>query len=678
MSIQWSDLSNFLIYFRSHCYVFGLSVVQPSGRIKYAERKSSITVESMQIENQDTVYLPVGLGGLFKSLKYLKIINSRLRFIEKWNFEDLENLLQLIIQSNPMTHIPHDAFSPLKGLQYLEISSCNLKKLHGELLAQNTFLRFLNITGNHLDSLPSVLLKNNLRLEIFDATNNRLKFIDDQLFSNLRSLNYISLSENLIQKVSVNAFNSSTSLRALGLSVNRLRSLHADTFTNNMALEMCYLLLNEIDDFPPGLFRNNLRLETVILEKNKVKLLHSKLLDKLMNLKTLSLSGMSISQLPFDIFFTLKNYERCLIDDNDLEVLHKDLLSRNLNLVYFGASFNKIVKLDPTFFRNNLKLREIYLTHNQIKTIDQDLFKGLKHVMKIVLSYNLIESITASTFANLSNLRELHLNGNYLDKLNQDLLVQNLPISRLLLDLKEIAPLKVGSMNNRNFSNMILDDYKETKVDLKICGLKVNASGLIVGGKATEINEWPWLASLFKSESKEFFCGGSIVSERHVLTAAHCVSDKRKKIRRSPRDVLAYLGKHNLSAIEANSKWFHPHDILIHPDWDDNEVRWDADLAILVADAPIEFSSTIMPVCLPYWTEEFEENNFDGIVVGWGGSEETMRLRHTEVPYKVNVLTVPSAKCYGDVYKLAEVGSPRTFCAIGVEEDSGPCKGDSG
>ena len=43
----------------------------------------------------------------------------------------------------------------------------------------------------------------------------------------------------------------------------------------------------------------------------------------------------------------------------------------------------------------------------------------------------------------------------------------------------------------------------------------------IIDGTETEINEYPWMVSL--QLSGDHFCGGSIISEDWILTAAHCL-----------------------------------------------------------------------------------------------------------------------------------------------------------
>lgn len=43
----------------------------------------------------------------------------------------------------------------------------------------------------------------------------------------------------------------------------------------------------------------------------------------------------------------------------------------------------------------------------------------------------------------------------------------------------------------------------------------------VVGGEETKSHEFPWMAGL--KLNGEFYCGGSLITKKHVLTAAHCV-----------------------------------------------------------------------------------------------------------------------------------------------------------
>lgn len=44
----------------------------------------------------------------------------------------------------------------------------------------------------------------------------------------------------------------------------------------------------------------------------------------------------------------------------------------------------------------------------------------------------------------------------------------------------------------------------------------------IVGGHNADVGEWPWIAALFNGGRQ--FCGGSLIDDVHILSAAHCVA----------------------------------------------------------------------------------------------------------------------------------------------------------
>merc|ERR1719477_545265 len=53
------------------------------------------------------------------------------------------------------------------------------------------------------------------------------------------------------------------------------------------------------------------------------------------------------------------------------------------------------------------------------------------------------------------------------------------------------------------------------------CGLAMRSTK-IVGGEETEVNEYPWQVGLVNAGSSRVWCGGSLISNRWILTAAHC------------------------------------------------------------------------------------------------------------------------------------------------------------
>lgn len=54
------------------------------------------------------------------------------------------------------------------------------------------------------------------------------------------------------------------------------------------------------------------------------------------------------------------------------------------------------------------------------------------------------------------------------------------------------------------------------------CGTTTRTKTRIAGGQPADPKEWPWMAALLRQGAIQY-CGGVLITDRHVLTAAHCV-----------------------------------------------------------------------------------------------------------------------------------------------------------
>lgn len=157
--------------------------------------------------------------------------------------------------------------------------------------------------------------------------------------------------------------------------------------------------------------------------------------------------------------------------------------------------------------------------------------------------------------------------------------------------------------------------------------------------------------------------------------AAHCFQSKAEEKILSPAYVLALVGKHDLDirnepGTQKSLVW----EIVLHPDWNFREEKFDADISLLALKDKIVLGDNIAVVGLPKIS--FKEVIGDGYVVGWGKSDE-YRI-HDNMPNQVILPAVNSSHCYTTSYKLAAASSNRLFCAGYENQGKAPCKGDSG
>lgn len=50
------------------------------------------------------------------------------------------------------------------------------------------------------------------------------------------------------------------------------------------------------------------------------------------------------------------------------------------------------------------------------------------------------------------------------------------------------------------------------------CGRKSGGVGLVFGGDQVRKGDWPWLVAFVYWPGEQFFCGGNLISRKHVLS----------------------------------------------------------------------------------------------------------------------------------------------------------------
>uniref|UniRef100_U3JP32 coagulation factor Xa n=1 Tax=Ficedula albicollis TaxID=59894 RepID=U3JP32_FICAL len=175
----------------------------------------------------------------------------------------------------------------------------------------------------------------------------------------------------------------------------------------------------------------------------------------------------------------------------------------------------------------------------------------------------------------------------------------------------------------------------------------------IVGGDECRPGQCPWQVS-----GGGCFCGGTILNENFILTAAHCINQS-KEIKVVVEKALCH------------SRW----NCLPYPQRGLLDRTYDNDIALLKLKEPIRFSEYIIAACLPKadFANEVLMNQKSGRVSGFGrefeGGRRSKKLKVLEVPY------VDRNTCKQST-NLAI--TENMFCAGYDTEQKDACQGDSG
>ncbi|KYN21550.1 Serine proteinase stubble, partial [Trachymyrmex cornetzi] len=189
----------------------------------------------------------------------------------------------------------------------------------------------------------------------------------------------------------------------------------------------------------------------------------------------------------------------------------------------------------------------------------------------------------------------------------------------------------------------------------------------IVGGKNADPGEWPWMVALLNAGRQ--FCGGSLIDNIHVLTAAHCVANMNSW---DVARLIARLGDHN---IKTNNEIRHIErrvkKVVRHRGFNSRTLY--NDVALLTLSEPVEFTEQIRPICLPSGSQLYSGKT--ATVIGWGSLRESGP--QPAILQEVSVPVWPNSECKLKYGSAAPGGIVDSFlCAGRATKDS--CSGDSG
>jgi len=194
----------------------------------------------------------------------------------------------------------------------------------------------------------------------------------------------------------------------------------------------------------------------------------------------------------------------------------------------------------------------------------------------------------------------------------------------------------------------------------------------IVGGREVENDEdYPWQVSLRDREGH--FCGGSLINNRWVLTAAHCFPHRGADC---PCRFEVSMGSRykNPGHELYTGQTFGVKRIIQHEDY--YAADQGNDIALLELeiepDSPPRYTDTIRPICLPCGLKNYNFYGESFVATGWGLKDGTNRSSTPAVLREVTIPYVFSSKCENEFPN----NLPSKICA--GEDKKHTCSGDSG
>lgn len=189
------------------------------------------------------------------------------------------------------------------------------------------------------------------------------------------------------------------------------------------------------------------------------------------------------------------------------------------------------------------------------------------------------------------------------------------------------------------------------------CGMTNTTKTRVVGGVNAQLGSYPWLAALgYRTTTIRYLCAGTLITQKHVLTAAHCIKDNL---------VLARLGEYDISSDNdgASPVDYNVESRIIHESFDAKTIS--NDIGLLKLTQIVTITDFIRPICMPLADAiRYKDlTYYQPFVAGWGST--SFKGPAATILQEVQLPILPLSECEFNyrLYFPNQVFDNRVLCA---------------